>query len=246
MSDGSPLSRWAFAVLRPVVRVLRAAGVTEDLIVAHVQRAIALHREDPVRGRLDAPMSQSMMRSLGDLIGRWSRSPDWAGPDGMPRDLALQSDEHPNFEDLVRTLEPAASLAQVLSQLEQFGTVVRVADGSRVRLLSAVLLHASSEGFAAEPVLTDLRRFARTIEFNVFERSVSGPGRMQMSTLRSHVDPARFHEFDRYMRRTGPLYLTAADDELGRYEDTNTLRPESFGVGLFVFREDPHDDRNPD
>ena len=54
MSDGSPLSRWAFAVLRPVVRILRAAGVTEELILAHVQRALSLHRQDPVRGRIDA------------------------------------------------------------------------------------------------------------------------------------------------------------------------------------------------
>jgi hypothetical protein len=164
----------------------------------------------------------------------------------MPRDLPLLPEEQPNFADLVRTLDPAASPAQVLAQLEQFGTVVRIAEGTRVRLLSAVLLHASSDGFAAEPVLTDLRRFARTIEFNVFEKAASGPGRMQMSTLRSHVDPARFEEFDRYMRRTGPVYLTAADDELGRYEDPNIARPESFGVGLFVFREDPDEDRGAD
>jgi len=243
MSDGSPLSRWAFAVLRPVVRILRAAGVTEELILAHVQRALSLHRQDPVRGRIDAPMSQGTVRALSDLLGRWSRSPEWAGPDGMPRDLALRAGEAPGFADLVRTLDNSASPEAVLAQLEQFGNVVRVADGTRVRLLSAVVVHTSSDGFAVEPLLTDLRRFARTIEFNVFEKTASGPGRMQMSTLRSHVDPERFEEFDRFMRRTGPVYLTAADDELGRYENPDVARPESFGVGLFVFREDPDEDR---
>jgi hypothetical protein len=243
MSDGSPLSRWAFAALRPIVRVLRAAGVTEELIIAHVQRALALHRQDPVRGRIDAPMSQTMVRSLSDLLGRWSRSPEWAGPDGMPRDLALQAGEPSGFPELVRTLDANASPDAALAQLEQFGNVVRVGDGSRVRLLSAVLVHTSSDGFAVEPLLTDLRRFARTIEYNVFDKPTSGPGRMQMSTLRSHVDPDRFAEFDRYIKRTGPVYLTAADDELGRYENPSVARPESFGVGLFVFREDPDEDR---
>ena len=89
MSEGSPLSRWAFGVLRPVVRLLRAAGLTEETIHAQVNRALALHRQDTVRGRIDAPMSQERVRALSNLLAAWSRTPDWAGTDGMPRDPPL-------------------------------------------------------------------------------------------------------------------------------------------------------------
>jgi hypothetical protein len=244
MSDAVPLSRWAFAVLRPVVRLLRAAGVTEEIILAHVSRALALHRQDTVRGRLDAPMTQAHVRALGNLLARWSRSAEWAGADGMPRDLPIVAGEAGGFAELVAAVSSTLRADEALALLEQFGTVVRVADGQRVRLLSAALLHASDEGFAAEPVLADLRRFARTIEYNVFEKGASGPGRFQMSTLRAHLDPAQLEAFDRYLRRSGQVFLTAADDELARYEDPGVKEPEGFGVGVFMFREDPKD-RNP-
>jgi len=239
MSEAARLSRWAFAVLRPIVRLLRAAGVTEEVIRAQVTRALALHRQDTIRGRLDAPMSQERVRGLSDLLGRWSRSPDWAGPDGMPRDLALTEDEPKGFPALVATLKPAMPTIEALELLERFGAVARVAEGLRVRLLSAVLLHTSEEGFAAEPVLTDLRRFARTIEYNVFEKAANGPGRFQMSTLRSNVDPGRSDEFGRYVRRNSGVMLAAADDELARYENPDVEQPECFGVGVFMFRDDP-------
>lgn len=239
MSDAARLSRWAFAVLRPIVRLLRAAGVTEDVIHAQVTRALALHRQDTIRGRMDAPMSQERVRTLSDLLGRWSRSPDWAGPDGMPRDLSLARDGPRSFPALVETLKPAMPASEALDLLERFGAVTRVADGHRVRLLSAVLLVTSEDGFAAEPILTDLRRFAQTIEYNVFEKGASGPGRFQMSTLRSNVDPARSDEFGRYVRRTGGVMLAAADDELARYENPDLEQPECFGIGVFMFRDDP-------
>jgi hypothetical protein len=242
MSEGASLSRWAFAVLRPIVRLLRAAGVTEEMIHAHVSRALALHRQDTVRGRLDAPMSQDRVRALGNLLASWSRSPDWAGADGMPRDLALGNEEPRSFPALVALQSPGMSPDEVLALLERFGAVARVTDGTRVRLLSAVLLHTSEEGFAAEPVLTDLRRFAETIEYNVFEKAANGPGRFQMSTLRSNIDPARAEDFARYVRRTGGGMLAAADDELARYENREVSQPESFGIGVFMFRDEPDRD----
>lgn len=242
MSDVTPLSRWAFAVLRPIVRLLSAAGVTEDIIHAQVNRALALHREDSIRGRLDAPMSQERVRALSNLLASWSRSPDWAGADGMPRDLALDDDALRSFPALVAAHSPGMRVSEVLALLERFGAVARVAEGTHVRLLSAVLLHTSQEGFAAEPVLTDLRRFAQTIEYNVFEKAAHGPGRFQMSTLRSNIDPARAEDFGRYVRRSGGMMLTAADDELARHENADIAQPESFGIGVFMFRDDPEPD----
>lgn len=239
MSEAARLSRWAFAVLRPIVRLLRAAGVTEEVIHAQVTRALALHRQDTIRGRLDAPMSQETVRGLSDVLGRWSRSPEWAGPDGMPRDLALADEEPKSFPALVGTMKPRMAANEALELLERFGAVTRVAEGRRVRLLSAVLLITAEDGFAAEPILTDLRRFARTIEYNVFEKGASGPGRFQMSTLRANVDPARADEFGRYVRRTSSVMLTAADDELARYENLDVEQPECFGIGVFMFRDDP-------
>lgn len=239
MSEASRLSRWAFAVLRPIVRLLRAAGVTEDVIHAQVTRALALHRQDTIRGRLDAPMSQEGVRTLSDLLGRWSRSPDWAGLDGMPRDLTLADDEPKSFPALVATMKPPMPAIEALELLERFGAVARVAEGRCVRLLSAVLLVTAEDGFAAEPILTDLRRFAQTIEYNVFEKGASGPGRFQMSTLRGNIDPARADEFGRYVRRTSSVMLTAADDELARYENPDVEQPECFGIGVFMFRDDP-------
>jgi hypothetical protein len=245
MSDVSLLSRWAFIVLRPIVRLLRAAGVTEEIIHAQVGRALALHRNDTIRGRLDGPVSQERARALGNLLSSWSRSPDWAGADGQPRELSLADDGPGGFAALAKTQLPAATAAEVLTLLERFGAVARVADGTRVRLLSAVLVHTSQDGFAAETLLTDLRRFAQTLEYNVFEKAGSGPGRFQASTLRSNIDPARAEDFGRYVRRAGGVMLAAADDELARHENPEVSHPECFGIGVFMFRDDPDpDDRD--
>ncbi len=106
MSDIALLSRWAFIVLRPIVRLLRATGVTEEIIHAQVNRALALHREDTIRGRFDAPMSQERVRTLGNVLASWSRSPDWAGADGLPRDLALDDGALRSFPALVAAHSP--------------------------------------------------------------------------------------------------------------------------------------------
>ena len=69
-----------------------------------------------------------------------------------------------------------------------------------------------------------------------------GPGRFQRSTLRSNIDPARAEEFGRYVDRAGTGMLTAADDELARHEDADAAQPETFGIGVFMFRDDPAPD----
>jgi hypothetical protein len=235
----SLLSEWAYAMLRPIVRILRAAGVSQATIVEGVRRAGAQHAADKPNGRIGSGTRYESVLALGAVTGAWGRSSDWTDGSGNARELSLLPEDTHSFVTLIRSVDPKLNPAAALKELQQLNVVKVLANPARVRLLRHTVVHADEDTFSIEPVLRDLQRFAETVEHNVFHKQTDGPARMQMSAARVSIDPARFADFERFAARNGQVFLDSADDRLNSFKSTGDGLGASYGVGLFVFFEGP-------
>lgn len=237
-TNTSLLLSWAYAVVRPIVRVLRAAGLTEAQITGCVAEAVRQHTADQTRGHLGSGTRRDTLTALAEITALWARSPDWTDSAGRPRELSLRPGDPKGFAALVHTAEPRLSATEALAQLRRHEVVRLAPNAQSVRLVTHVLLQPMGSGFAVEATLKDLRRFAETLEHNIFARAAGQPGRMQRMASRMALNPARFQDFERFVMRNGQIFLESADDILGTYVAREGRGGAGFGVGLFVYQDD--------
>ena len=225
------LSSWAYRVLRPIIRLLRSAGVSQAQMIECIQQAAEEHSGDTVCGRLGSDTRRDGLSALAEVTAAWARSSEWTDGTGRPRELSLRADDPKGFAALVRDAEPELSPAAALEQLKSLEVVRLVRNDEAVRLLTPVIIHR-----ALDANLEDLRRFAETLEYNVF-RPRNAAARMQLVASRLSLDPARFEDFARFIRPSGESFLESADDALGAYLTDQRDPGAQFGVGVFVFRD---------
>jgi hypothetical protein len=244
----SLLSQWVDGVLRPVVRILRAAGVSEGSLLESVKRASAQHDGEAKTGRLGSGSRYESLLALGDVIGAWSRSAAWTDELGHARDLSLRKDDPKGFTALVHSVDPQLNAPAVLKELQRMDVVGILPGATGVRLLHHAVLNTSEETFSVEPVLRDLQRFAETLEHQVFRDPRIHAGRLQLTAARLSIDPAKFDDFCRFVTRNGQVLLDSADDRLNSYLEVPEGKGANYGVGVFVFFEDvplSHSDNQP-
>jgi len=232
----SMVSGWAYRVLRPIVRMLRSAGVSQAQMIECIQQAAEEHSGDTVCGRLGSDTRRDAIAALLEVTTAWARSSEWTDGTGRPRELSLRADDPKGFAALVREAEPELSPAAALEQLKSLQVVRLVRNDESVRLLSPVIIHR-----ALDTNLETLRGFAETLEHNLF-RPRNAAARMQLVASRLSLDPARFEEFGRFIRRSGESFLESADEALGAYVTSQRDRGAQFGVGVFVFYDGPSDE----
>jgi hypothetical protein len=219
VTNVSLLSGWAYAALRPVVRILRAAGVAQGDIVDGVKRACAEHTLDKPTGRLGSGTRYQSMLALAAVTSAWARSPEWTDISGGARELSLRKDDAKGFAGLVRSVSPGLNPASALKELQLMNAVRVIANSSLVRLVSHAGIPDGEDAFSIEPVLRDLQRFAETLEHNVFRNRQAEDGRMQSTVARLSIDPTKFADFARFAARNGQLFLDSADDRLRSSRD---------------------------
>jgi hypothetical protein len=235
----SLLSKWAYGAIRPFVRLLRSAGVSQAVILESVKRASAQHDGDKPKGRLGSGTRYQSVYALSVVTGTWARSPDWTDESGVARELSLRKDDPKGFSALVRSVDPHLNAAAALKELQQLNIVSVAANASQVRLLRHTVANAGADTFSVEPILRDLQHFAETLEHNVFHKGEHGVRRMQMTASRMSIDPAKFADFARFAARNGQVFLDSADDRLNSASPIDEGSGASYGVGLFVFFEAP-------
>jgi hypothetical protein len=234
----SLLTKWAYGAIRPIVRLLRSAGVSQAVILESVKRASAQHDGDKPKGRLGSGTRYQSVLALGVVTGTWARSPNWTDESGVARELSLRKDDPKGFSALVRSVGPHLNAAAVLKELQQLNSVSVAANASRVRLLRHTVAHAGDDTFSVEPILRDLQRFAETLEHNVFQKAEDGVRRMQMTAGRLSIDAEKFADFARFAARNGQVFLDSADDRLNSASPIGGGSGASYGVGVFVFFEE--------
>jgi hypothetical protein len=235
-TDTTLVSGWAYRVLRPIIRMLRSAGVSQAQMIECIQQAAEEHSGDTVCGRLGSDTRRDAIAALLEVTTAWARSSEWTDRTGRPRELSLRADDSKGFAALVREAEPELSPAAALEQLKSLEVVRLVRNDESVRLLTPVIIHR-----ALDTNLETLRGFAETLEHNLF-RPRNAAARMQRVASRLSLDPARFEDFARFIRRSGESFLESADDALGAYVTNQRERGAQFGVGVFVFYDGPSDE----
>jgi hypothetical protein len=235
----SLLAKWAYGAIRPIVRLLRSAGVSQTVILESVKRASAQHDGDKLKGRLGSGTRYQSVLALGVVTGTWARSPDWTDESGVARELSLRKDDPRGFSALVRSVDPHLNAAAALKELQQLNMVTVAANASHVRLLQHTVVHAGDNTFSVEPILRDLQRFAETLEHNVFHKGEDGVRRMQMTAGRLSIDPSKFADFARFAARNAQVFLDSADDRLNATAEVARAAGAGYGVGVFVFFEEP-------
>jgi hypothetical protein len=234
----SLLSKWVYGALRPVVRILRSAGVSEASLLEGVKRASAQHDKDLKKGRLGSGSRYESLLSLGSVTGAWARSSAWTDASGHARELSLRKDDPKGFTALVSSVDPRLNAPAVLKELQSMEVVRILPNATGVRLLRHSVLNANEETFSVEPVLRDLQRFAEILEHQVFRDPGSASGPMQLSAARLSIDPTKFDDFCRFVTRNGQMLLDSADDRLNSYREVADGAGANYGVGVFVFFED--------
>jgi hypothetical protein len=233
----SLLSGWVYGVLRPIVRILRSAGVSEASLLECVKRASSQHDGDAKKGRLGSGSRYESLLALRSVTGAWARSSTWTDDSGHARELSLRKDDPRGFAALVQSVDPRLNAPAVLDELQSM-EVVRIINNATVRLLRHSVLNTSEETFSVEPVLRDLQRFAETLEHHAFRDRGVESGQMQITTARLSIDPAKFDDFCRFVTRNGQMLLDSADDRLNSYRELADGAGANYGVGVFVFFED--------
>jgi hypothetical protein len=237
MATKTPLlSSWVYRVLRPIIRMLRSAGVSQAQMIECIRQAAEEHSGDTVCGRLGSDTRRDAIAALLEVTTAWARSSQWTDSTGRPRELSLRADDPKGFATLVREAEPKLSPAAALEQLRSLEVVRLVRNDESVRLLTPVIIHR-----ALDTNLETLRGFAETLEYNLF-RPRNAAARMQLVASRLSLDPARFEDFARFIRRSGESFLESADEALGAYVTNQRDRGTQFGVGVFVFCDGPSDE----
>jgi len=222
-----------FDVLRPIVRILKASGIEEQLLLSAVREAYRAKSSSPVvRG---VWLDHSKFVSLADAVTVWARDPEFIDETGSPMKLSIKPGPR-SFASLLKKAHVSIRAEYALRDLETLGSV-RVCDaGRRVRLASHVLLTVSGKRFLAAPMINEIRRFAETVEHNLCERPGPTEGRMHRWAQCDALDPRQFTEVQRFVRLGGQTLLDAVDEKLGSCRARRGERKRiTYGLGMYVF-----------
>jgi hypothetical protein len=263
----TPLLAAAKALLRPLIRLLVARGITLPTLVAGLKEVFVdvaardfrldgrdasdsrvslltgVHRKD-VRAIRDGapPLSTPRPGGLGaTVLGRWLGDPAYAGADGQPASLPRQAPPgRPSFDGLVAGLSKDVRPRTVLDELLRQGLVAWDEAADEVRLLAEAFIPADDE---AEALLGFFRDNLRDHLAAATANLLAAPG------------DRRFLERAVYYNRLRPADVDALEAEartlaLAALRHLNSLAlerqaaargapdaTERFRLGLFFYRE---------
>jgi len=231
--------RLAFDALRPILRLLVASGLSVSEILSLARKALRRHAHEPVRGRLQEGAEQTLLGPAAAVTSAWRQEPRWTDETGEPRLLALTGTGDDSFAALVAAVAPESNPKLLLAELRRSRTVA-AAPGKRLRLIAKSIVFADPSRFDVASLLTHLRRYAETLEFNVLDSKRPADGLLERSAHAFDLDEAQFPEFDRYMRHQLETLVAAGDAQLRQYQVKEPDAPKSaYGFGVYLFRDKP-------
>ena len=232
----------AYRAFRPLSRLLLASGFTAAELRALLERALRDHGREKVRGTWQDDAFESLLGSAAEVVSTWRQGVRWLDAQGEPRPLTFTRAGTGSFADLVQEAVPGTDARTVLADLQRTKTVVRGPKGA-VRLVGRAVVFTAADQFDAIGVLTHLRRFVEMLEHNVFDIDDPADGLLERAVHAANLDPKRFAEFNRVMRRHLESFVLAGDTTLRDYAVKEPDAPTgAYGFGVYVFK-DPDDSK---
>lgn len=200
----------ALEVLRPVIHLLRAAGISESALRSQSEHVYRRYARMTSHGVWLAP---DHLAQATRAVKLWSCDPDFLDAAGVPRPLPLRSPRG-SFACLVRRATVDVRASDILALLEAVGSVRRCDNGRRVRLITSVSPSVVGSRFLAQTVLDAVRRLAETAEYNVCGRPAAAPRRSYQRASCACVDPRQLAEVQRFVHALGETFLESVQDKL--------------------------------
>ena len=224
----------ASRVLKPLLRVLFAAGLSEAELAAICRIHAHKYARDGVHTSFSLWRYQP---AIEDIIARWNTDPSFL-EGSKPAPLAYTGRD--SFTSLARLATPAIGVSRALSELRRHKLVTGRRNG-RLRLISSFFPVRTTDAFDLEMFTKMTVDFLRTHEVNFLSKRPRGKGLFQRIAHRSTSNPKLAEEFNSYARTQGQLLLEAIDDWLARH-DTDVRRPKianrsRVGMGIYLINE---------
>lgn len=222
-------------VLRPLLRVLLAAGLSETQLIQLCERIIhELSKSDHSARFKSLPHH----RPLEHIIGRWRNDPAYL-EGGSPMRLGVKG-KRPSFQSLVKSVAPKYSWSFALRALKQNRLVAEVA-GNKIELISRFYPVRSNGAIDIQLFTTMTIDFLRAHEFNFLKNPVRGRGLFQRVAHKFNSDARLAPVFNRYVREEGQLFLETIDEWLVRHQPkrggVRSKKRVRLGVGIYVINE---------
>lgn len=222
-------------MLRPLLRVLLAAGLTERQLVAICTDSVRQTTQHAATARLEPLLNR---RPLELIVWRWTNHDAFLDK-GVPARLRFKGAK-PSFRTLVRSVSARYSPSAALQELKR-KRVVRIAQDGKVELLSRfypILSRSTVDIEAFSQMTTD---FLRAHEFNLLRKAMPGRGLFQRVAHNVNSDLRLAPTFNRYAREKSQLFLEAIDEWLVRHQPKRTgvrrKRKVRLGIGIYVINE---------
>jgi hypothetical protein len=224
----------AHAVVRPLVRLLKASGIRDLAILSAVGLSCKKYACEPVTG---CWLDGARFSELSEILSVWTQDPDFSDENGEPCKLNLGR-KSPCLRDVLRKCGVRTHPDQTLEELRKLGAV-QPCERNRLRLVSNVLFSARGKNFLAVPSFNAIRRLTETIEHNVLDNPGALEGLMQRSAYCLSLDQRQFNEVQRFIRLGGQAFLDAVDEKLRLSVTHEKRKGPRYGVGVYVFMDPP-------
>ncbi|MEO1275394.1 MAG: DUF6502 family protein [Pseudomonadota bacterium] len=263
---GSAMERVLSGMLRPLVRILIARGITLPALVrllktvyvkvaeedfrlgekavtdSRVSVLTGVHRRDVRTIRSGegeaAPRPARATTMIATVIGRWLASPDYLDPEGAPRSLA-RTGPAPSFEALAQSVSSDIRPRTVLDELMRQGIVAETADG---------LIALSTEAFAGpgdpdQKILFFAANVGDHIAAAAGNLFGDGAERLERAVFYNNLSAEDVAALEAEARAEGQALLVRLNRAARERQAVSEGAPEAtqrFRFGLYFFDEDEH------
>ena len=225
----------AETVLRPLFRILLAAGLQEAQLLRVCENGVRTLAKQTVSGGLG---SMPHVEGLDDVVAYWIHHPSYQSR-GKSIVLPMQG-KTTTFHSLVKLAAPRASPKMILRGLV-LSRAVRITRDRKVELLER---HTPARARGAVDIhlfTTMTTDFLRTLEFNLLSNPRPGKGLFQRRAHKLNSDARLAPVFNQYVREQAQLFLESVDEWLIRHQPARKRglrrRKVRLGVGVYVINE---------
>jgi Family of unknown function (DUF6502) len=228
--EGEELAAELFTIIG---QALERLGVNRDQQLSAFERSRSLTAPPFASG--------SVLRiywGLSNLIGEWSRAPEYQDADGQPRILKIKG-AGATFQTLAQRFLPHSELQSVIDMARRSAEVELLARG-RIALLGSVLVKTSS---AHEVLLAHAIRhidqILNTIFYNELQQSdtkPAAPGRMERMVV-GLIAKERFKDFVAELRPQVFNLMSQIDAAVSKRAPDDVGDATAVVVGMYVAEE---------
>jgi len=202
-----------------------------------------LTEEDHLRKALDSNANR-----VARVLQGWHNDQEFLGPYGMPRDLFVDVDPSGarTFSELVRRYSGDMPPRAMLDELLRVKAATQVDEGEPVRVLQRTYIPEALAPEVIEVFARGVRRYVETIDHNLREPNPLNKRFERWVFPDDGIREQDWDDFRALVRERLQELIQELDTKFSWYEQPNLQRGDraiSVGVGLYVYRDDPEDEK---